>query len=111
VWLWLRRPPWLRPPLPCLPALREREVGRDLSLEKATENSNIRLRFDQGRIHSDYLYSLYELFKDYTLSPPKSTNRKPDKRTGKIYNSIRFKTRMLPCFNNLWDLFYKERIK
>jgi len=47
-----------------------------LSLEKATNNSNIRLRFDQSIIHSNYLYFLYELFKDYTLTPPKSTNRK-----------------------------------
>lgn len=82
-----------------------------MSLEKATANSNIRLRFDQGTIHSDYLYLLYDLFKDYTLIPPKTTNRKSDKRTGKIYNSVIFKIRMLPCFNYLWDLFYKERIK
>ena len=45
------------------------------------------------------------------LSPPKSTNRKPDKRTGKFYNSLIFKTRMLPCFNYLWDLFYKDKVK
>jgi hypothetical protein len=32
-------------------------------------------------------------------------------RTGKIYNSLIFKTRMLPCFNYLWDLFYLERVK
>lgn len=84
----------------------------DVSLEKATSNSNIRLRFDQSSsIHSDYVFFLYQLFKDYTLSPPKSTNRKPDKRTGKIYNSLIFKTRMLPCFNYLWELFYRERVK
>ena len=47
----------------------------------------------------------------YTLSPPISTNRKPDKRTGKIYNSLIFKTRMLPCFNYLWDLFYIDKVK
>ena len=82
-----------------------------MSLEKATNNSNIRLRFDQSIIHSNYLYFLYELFKDYTLTPPKSTNRKSDKCTGKIYNSLIFKTRMLPCFNYLWDLFYKDRKK
>lgn len=56
----------------------------DFSLEKATDNSYIRLRFDKGIINSDYLLHLYELFKSYTLSPPKSTNRKPDKRTGKF---------------------------
>jgi hypothetical protein len=87
----------------------------DISLEKATSNSNVRLRFDQSiSIHSfaeQYIYFLYELFKVYTLSPPKSTNRKPDKRTGKIYNSLIFKTRMLPCFNYLWDLFYIDKVK
>ena len=81
-------------------------------MEKATSNSNIRLRFDQSlSIHSEYIYFLYNLFKIYTLSPPKSTNRKPDKRTDKIYNSLIFKTRMLPCFNYLWDLFYINKIK
>ena len=84
----------------------------DVSLEKATSNSNVRLRFDQSiSIHSEYIYFLYDLFKDFTLSPPKSTNRKPDKRTGKIYNSLIFKTRMLPCFNYLWELFYINKVK
>jgi LAGLIDADG DNA endonuclease family len=94
--------------------LKEALIGLtlgDISLEKTTKNSNVRLRFDQGLIHSDYLYFLYDLFKIYTLSSPKSTNRKPDKRTGKIYNSLIFKTRMLPCFNYLWDLFYKDNKK
>ena len=94
--------------------LREALIGLtlgDLSLEKATNNSNIRLRFDQGIIHSDYLYFLYDLFKAYTLSYPNSTNRKPEKRTGNTYNSFIFKTRMLPCFNYLWELFYLDRKK
>lgn len=85
----------------------------DASLEKPTSNSNIRVRFDQGTIHSGYLFFLYapKWFMLYTLTPPKSTNRKPDKRTGKIYNSLIFKTRMLPCFNYLWDLFYIDKVK
>lgn len=94
--------------------LKEALIGLtlgDVSLEKATKNSNIRLRFEQGLIHSEYLHFLYDLFKIYTLSSPKITNRKPDKRTGKIYNSLIFKTRMLPCFNYLWDLFYKDNKK
>ena len=45
----------------------------------------MRIRFDQSiSIHSEYIYFLYDLFKDFTVSPPKSTNRKPDKRMGKI---------------------------
>ena len=38
----------------------------DVSLEKATNNSNVRLRFDQSiSIHSEYIHFLYELFKVY----------------------------------------------
>lgn len=48
--------------------------------------------FDQSiTVHSKYIYFLYELFKDYTFSLPKSTNRKPDVRTGKTYKSLIFK--------------------
>lgn len=53
---------------------------------KPISYSNVRLRFDQSStLHSDYLYFLYDLFKDYTLTPPKSTNRKPDV---KLYSTI-----------------------
>jgi hypothetical protein len=84
----------------------------DMSIEKATPNSNVRLRFYQSsNLHSEYLYFLYYILEDYTLSPPKSTNRKPDKITGKIYNSLIFKTRMLPCFNYLWEFLYADNVK
>jgi hypothetical protein len=91
--------------------LKEALIGLtlgDLSLEKSTKNSNVRLRFDQSIVHSSYLNFLYEKFKEYTLTPPKFTKSKPDKRTGQIYYSLIFKTRLLPCFNYLWDLFYKD---
>jgi hypothetical protein len=84
----------------------------DLSIEKSTPNSNVRLRFDQSKnLRYDYIYFLYDIFKDFTLTGPKSTNRKPDIRTGKIYNSLIFKTRMLPCFKYLRDLFYVNGVK
>jgi hypothetical protein len=91
--------------------LKEALIGLtlgDLSLEKSSKNSNVRLRFDQSIVHSSYLNFLYDKFKEYTLTPPKFTISKPDKRTGQIYYSLIFKTRLLPCFNYLWDLFYKE---
>lgn len=84
----------------------------DIYIEKPTTNSNVRLVFDQSSsVHSEYLYFLYDLFKIFVLTPPKETNRKADRRTKKIYNSLIFKTRMLPCFNFLWELFYKDRKK
>ena len=72
----------------------------------------MRLRFDQSiSIHSEYIYFLYDLFKDFTLSPPKSTNRRTNERVKDAYNSLIFKTRMLPCFNYLWELFYINKVK
>jgi hypothetical protein len=84
----------------------------DISVEKQTPNSNVRLRFDKSKDkHSDYLYFLFDIFKFFTLTGPKSTNRKPDVRTGKTYNSLVFRTRSLPCFNYLRDLFYPNGVK
>jgi hypothetical protein len=49
---------------------------------------------------------LYSIFKDYTASAPKIVNNFPHPKTGKCYNSILFYTYSLPCFNELYDLFY-----
>ena len=62
--------------------------------------------FKQGIIHQDYLNHLYSIFKDYTASAPKIVNNAPHPKTGKCYNSILFYTYSLPCFNELYDLFY-----
>lgn len=62
--------------------------------------------FKQGLIHQDYLNHLYSIFKDYTASAPKIVNNFPHPKTGKCYNSILFYTYSLPCFNELYDLFY-----
>jgi hypothetical protein len=58
--------------------------------------------------NKDYIYHLYELFEPYCRSVPKITNRLPDKRTGKVYSSVRFNTYSLPCFNEFYNLFYLE---
>lgn len=54
---------------------------------------------------------LFELFKSYCLAAPKTANRLPDKRTGNIYTRITFRTFSLPCFNELYNLFYLEGVK
>jgi len=38
-------------------------------------------------------------------------NRKPDKRTGKLYKSIAVRTSKFSCFNEYHNLFYKNKIK
>lgn len=64
--------------------------------------------FKQGIIHQEYIYHLYDLFRKYCSSAPKLSKSLPDSRTGKIYNSISFFTYTLPCFNELYNFFYKS---
>ncbi len=80
----------------------------DLNVQKQTKISNVRLRFKQGLVHKDYLMHLYELFKTYCPAPPKTTNPVADKRTGNNYLGMYFNTYSLPCFMELYDLFYPE---
>ena len=67
--------------------------------------------FKQGIVHQDYIYHLYELFSKYCPSAPKLKESLADRRTGKIYSSITFSTYTLPCFNELYNLFYLFRKK
>lgn len=80
----------------------------DLYARKQKRNVNARLCFEQGLVHETYLFHLYDLFKTYCQSAPKISNRLPDKRNGKIYTRVTFTTYALPCFNELYDLFYPE---
>ena len=82
----------------------------DSSLERnKPPTHNSRLRFDQSYPqHASYLESIYLIFQDFTgtLGAPKIHTRKPDKRTGKVYSTIAFKTRALEPLNYFYDLFY-----
>lgn len=78
----------------------------DLCIRKRKEGANARLQFEQSVIHEDYLLHLYELFKTYCSSLPKTSNRAPHKVTSKIYTRVTFNTFTLPCFNEFYDLFY-----
>lgn len=91
--------------------LKEISVGLllgDLFASKRKSSLNVCLCFNQGVVHEDYIYHLYELFKNYCKSGPKITNQLPHLKTGKVYSNIRFQTRAFPCFNLLYDLFYLE---
>ena len=69
---------------------------------------SVRIRFRQGLLHKDYLYHLYEIFNSYCPSGPKINTPAPDKRTGNIYSTIYFTTYSLPCFKELYELFYPK---
>jgi hypothetical protein len=83
----------------------------DLNVKKLTKNSNAILCFEQGFVHKDYIFHLYQLFEIYCSKAPTTANRLPDKRTGNVYTRIYFKTMALPCFNYYYDLFYPNGIK
>lgn len=73
--------------------------------DKPTHNA--RLTFDQSEAeHSEYLLYLFSLFQPFVGTSPNSTAGRPDKRTGKTYNSLYFHTLAFPCFNAFVDLFY-----
>ena len=84
----------------------------DVHVSRSKPQHNTRLVFDQSKDkHSDYLNYLYDLFEPFVGTEPKSTNRKPDKRTGLTYDSLIFKTLALPCFNEYHELFYPNGVK
>lgn len=66
--------------------------------------------FRQGSANTDYLLHLYDLFKEYTLKSPSIYNIK-DKKSNKVRSNLSFTTLALPCFNEYYDLFYKDGIK
>jgi hypothetical protein len=78
----------------------------DLYVKKQKGGLNPALRFEQGIVHKDYLFHLYALFNSYCRSAPKIESRLPDKLSGSIYTRVRFHTYSLPCFNELYELFY-----
>lgn len=79
----------------------------DLSAERISLTSNTRLRFDQTIDgHTDYLQWMAHSFEPFVGAPVRATDRKADKRTGKVYNSLQFKTLAFPCFNIYRELFY-----
>ncbi len=79
----------------------------DLNSRKQTKNINPMLRFAQGIVHEKYLLHLFDLFGEYSgMSQPLTVNKPIDKRTGKVYSSIYFHTYSLPCFEDLYNLFY-----
>jgi hypothetical protein len=80
----------------------------DLCIRKTTKNSNPRCQFSQGLIHKDYLFHLYDLFKYFCLSEPSIKDRKPNSVTGKVYTTVSFDSICLPCFSELFQLFYPD---
>jgi LAGLIDADG DNA endonuclease family len=78
----------------------------ELYIRKPNKNRNPWLRFEQGLLNKEYLYHLYDNFKEFCSTEPKIIHKTHDKITNKIRNLVYFTTRSLLCFNEFYDLFY-----
>jgi hypothetical protein len=84
----------------------------DASLERGKSTYNTILIIEQSLVlHEAYLYYFYSIFIDMTKAPPFSPARNPDKRTGKVYSSVKFQTLRFPCLNKYYELFYNNNTK
>lgn len=77
----------------------------DASLQTESKGKTYRLRICQGEEHKDYLFHLYDLFKNLTNSPPLKSCYF-DKRTNKTYVRWSFATTQQACFRFYGQQFY-----
>ena len=70
----------------------------DAYMRRFSNKSNTRIIFRQGSKNTEYLLHLYNVYKQFVLSPPAITSI-VDKSSGKTRNNISFATVSLPCFN------------
>jgi len=74
-------------------------------------NNNTRLQFQQGLVHKEYIYHLFELFSSYSNMEAPTHGEYHYKRNNFVYSFIRFTTYSLPCLNYYHELFYVNRVK
>ena len=71
---------------------------------KFSVKANTRIIFRQDSANTEYLFHLYDLFKEYSLKSPSITTI-IDKDTNLSRYNLSFATMALPCFNE----FYKRQ--
>lgn len=71
-------------------------------------NKNARLGFEQSSDSFEYLWYTFFILSHYCNSLPSYRTRT---RLGKNLNSYVFSTRGLPCFTELYSLFYENKVK
>lgn len=81
----------------------------DGCLERAKPTHNTRIRLEQSYPEkSEYLKSIHELFKPLTAMEPTILTRNYKKRD-LVTQSLYFRTLAMPCLNNYYELFYKDK--
>jgi hypothetical protein len=74
-------------------------------LERGSLTSNTRFVFKQSISRSDYVISTFLTLSHYCTSLPLI---KKGLRKGTLSYALLFGTRFLPCFNEFYELFYKD---
>lgn len=77
----------------------------DAHAERKTPRNNTRITIHQTSKHWFYVKHLYELFGEFTGSMPIALSSYHEARQ-QTYNSMKFSTLSLPCFNQIHDMFY-----
>lgn len=78
----------------------------DASLKTLSNGKTYRLRVTQSERHKEYLFHLYEVFKNLTLSPPKQYVWSDSRNPGKQYKRWSFSTTQQVCFRFYGQQFY-----
>lgn len=77
----------------------------DGHLEKQKGSKNYRLKIHQNDKHKDYVFHLYDIFQDFTKTPPRS---KVVSAFNKTYESWYFNTTVHPDFMDYGINFYND---
>lgn len=80
----------------------------DASLETESNGRTYRLRISQSEHHKDYVFHLYEIFKNFTTSPPKQYIFTDSRNSNKQYTRWSFSTTQQACFRFYGHQFYGE---
>lgn len=93
---------------------REALVGIILGdgyLERVKASHNTRLTVEHASEQAAFVLFISELFEGLIKTDPVISSRKADRRTGKVYRSIRVKTLSFPCLSFFHELFYVNKTK
>ena len=96
------------------PVQREILVGTllgDAHLRANKKKSKYQYVVLQSGAHKEYVFHLYEIFKNYTSTPPKEYTFKDKRFPGKLYTRWSFYTTYQECFRFYAHQFYTDVIK
>jgi hypothetical protein len=74
----------------------------------SSRSKNVRLGFKQSYSHKEYVYFTFFILSPYCSSFPRFIK---GSKNGNQFFALEFFTRSLPCFSELYNLFYVNKVK